>query len=216
MKTVSKTTVLEQVKKFEVLWGESIDKRYEAARVYYNALSDKPDPAVVRMFHENSIYRDWTAHRWNWLYYIGSGRVYKKFLDVHNYALALCVRNIPMNKQMEICEKGLLLYSKEHKGGVVVPLRKLNSNHIKHVFNVETGKMYSVAAQRKKALYVTTNREPLVFARDTKGNVLIKALRKCTIDSGIMTKLLSYKSDLGNSILDPEQLRSIAAQLETA
>lgn len=215
MKTGMNATVIAQVKKFESLWDDSLENRYKAAQLYYKTLSNNPDPAVRRMFHENSSHKDWTAIRWRWLYYIGKGVVSKRFLDVHNYSLALCCRQIPVSRQDDFCENGLRLYSKEHKGGVVVPLRKLNAKHIHHVFDIDNGKEYPVATQRKKSLYGASSKEPLVFAEDTKNKVLIKAVRKCTIDAGTMSNLLTYKNDSGNSILTPAQLREIADRLET-
>ena len=228
----SNTTVTKLVKKFEALWTESLENRYQAAKVYYKAITEHPDNETRRLFHESEAHKDWTALRWRWIYNIGKaawnaeqlkagkitemprGGICRAMLDIHNYSLAMSMRQIPIQRQEEICTNGLTLYSKEHKGGVVIPLRKLNRHHIMHCFDIDSGNEIPVEQQRKKSLH-GAKKEPIKFVTDpSSGKLHVSVQRKCVINAGLMLEILTHKNDQGVSILDAKQLYDVIHKLE--
>ena len=228
----SNTTVTKLVKKFENLWTTSLENRYEAAKVYYKAITEYPDNETRRLFQESEAHKDWTALRWRWIYNIGKaawyveqfeagkikeiprGGICRAMLDIHNYTLAMSMRQIPLQRQEEICRNGLKLYSKEHKGGVVIPLRKLNRKHIMHCFDIDSGNEIPVEQQRKKALN-SPHKEPIKFMTDpASGKLHVSVQRKCIINAGLMIEILTHKNDQGVSILNAKQLQDVISKLE--
>lgn len=212
METV-KTSVTKAVKKFEGLWSSSLDDRFAAAKIYFKTITDNGDPETRRLFHESEVARNWIAMRWRVLYLVGKGKLAKGCLDIHNYSMVVSMRNIPLARQEEILANGLRLYSKEHKGGVQVPVRKLNRKIIAHCFDIDTGVEYTPEQQRKKSLGVRS-REFFKFVTEANGKVHVSVQHRGVIDANVITEILTYKNDKGASILTSAKLREIADALE--
>lgn len=200
------------VKEFTELWNESLENRYEAARIYYECVTLYPDPEVKEKFF--SAFPNWTALRWRWIYYIGAGTISKLMLDVHNYSLALAMTAIPVKDQEAIVKSGLKLYCKEHTGGVTIPLKRLNRKMLEHVYDIKTGRVIPVAQQRKTPLSKRPEKAAIIYTKDKDGNLAAKVIRQVLLDRKMLEGVLLFKDDDGRSIFSPADLRMIANKLE--
>ena len=195
--------VSKKVKEFVALWDESVEKRVEAAKLYYDCTKDHPERKAE--FH--AAYPQWSALAWKRLYEIGAGNVSPELVDLHNWALTIRMSGIPVKHQTAIAKGGLRAYSSDHRGGVTVQLKNLTTPILNHVYDSRTGQIKSVEAQRKTPLTNRVKKESVQYLK-VNGNIVAKVTRGITIDATMATELLLH------GILSPKDLRSIAAKLE--
>lgn len=213
---MEKSTEIEinsSVREFTELWSESIENRYQAAGVYYDCVTAHPDPEVKEKFF--NAFPNWSALRWRWVYYIGAGKICKSMLDVHNYSLALAMVAIPISHQEAIVKTGLKLYCKEHTGGVVIPLKRLNRTMLQHVYDIKTGEVKSVAQQRKTPLYDKPEKAAIIYNINAKGEIVAKVIRPVVLTKDMLSGILTFR-DKNKTIFTPKELRALADKLEAA
>ena len=214
MNTMEKSIEIEvagSVKEFTALWNESLENRYEAAQIYYECVTEHPDSDVKEKFF--AAFPNWTALRWRWIYYVGAGKIAKPMLDVHNYSLALAMAVIPISAQEAIVKSGLKLYCKEHPGGIVIPLKRLNRRMLGHVYDLKTGEVKSVALQRKTPLSERPEKAAIIWTHDKDGRLAAKVIRSLLLDRKMLEGILTFKNAEGESIFSPADLRNIANKL---
>lgn len=212
MKKETEIEINQSVKEFTSLWNESLDNRFEAAKIYYDCVTDNPDTDVKEKFF--AAFPNWTALRWRWIYYVGAGKICKAMLDVHNYSLALAMTVVPVSAQEAIVKSGLKLYCKEHPGGIVIPLKRLNRTMLAHVYDLKTGEVKSVAQQRKTPLSKRPEKAAILWTKDKDGNMAAKIIRPILLDRKMLEGILLFKNDDGESIFLAPELRTIANKLE--
>lgn len=212
MEKETEIEINQSVKEFTSLWNESLDNRFEAAKIYYDCVTDNPDTDVKEKFF--AAFPNWTALRWRWIYYVGAGKICKAMLDVHNYSLALAMTVVPVSAQEAIVKSGLKLYCKEHPGGIVIPLKRLNRTMLAHVYDLKTGEVKSVAQQRKTPLSKRPEKAAIIWTKDKDGNMAAKVIRPILLDRKMLEGILLFKNDDGESIFLAPELRTIANKLE--
>lgn len=212
MKKETEIEINQSVREFTSLWNESLDNRFEAAKIYYDCVTDNPDTDVKEKFF--AAFPNWTALRWRWIYYVGAGKICKAMLDVHNYSLALAMTVVPVSAQEAIVKSGLKLYCKEHPGGIVIPLKRLNRTMLAHVYDLKTGEVKSVAQQRKTPLSKRPEKAAIIWTKDKDGNMAAKVIRPILLDRKMLEGILLFKNDDGESIFLAPELRTIANKLE--
>ena len=212
MKKETEIEINQSVREFTSLWNESLDNRFEAAKIYYDCVTDNPDTDVKEKFF--AAFPNWTALRWRWIYYVGAGKICKAMLDVHNYSLALAMTVVPVSAQEAIVKSGLKLYCKEHPGGIVIPLKRLNRTMLAHVYDLKTGEVKSVAQQRKTPLSKRPEKAAIIWTKDKDGNMAAKVIRPILLDRKMLEGILLFKNDDGESIFLASELRTIANKLE--
>ena len=212
MKKETEIEINQSVREFTSLWNESLDNRFEAAKIYYDCVTDNPDTDVKEKFF--AAFPNWTALRWRWIYYVGAGKICKAMLDVHNYSLALAMTVVPVSAQEAIVKSGLKLYCKEHPGGIVIPLKRLNRTMLAHVYDLKTGEVKSVAQQRKTPLSKRPEKAAIIRTKDKAGNMAAKVIRPILLDRKMLEGILLFKNDDGESIFLAPELRTIANKLE--
>lgn len=212
MKQSTEIEINQSVKEFTSLWNESLDNRFEAAKIYYDCVTDHPDADVKEKFF--AAFPNWTALRWRWIYYVGAGKICKSMLDVHNYSLALAMTVVPISAQEAIVKSGLKLYCKEHPGGIVIPLKRLNRTMLSHVYDLKTGEVKSVAQQRKTPLSKRPEKAAIIYTKDKDGNLAAKVIRPILLDRKMLEGVLLFKNDDGESIFLASELRAIANKME--
>lgn len=212
MKKETEIEINQSVREFTSLWNESLDNRFEAAKIYYDCVTDNPDTDVKEKFF--AAFPNWTALRWRWIYYVGAGKICKAMLDVHNYSLALAMTVVPVSAQEAIVKSGLKLYCKEHPGGIVIPLKRLNRTMLAHVYDLKTGEVKSVAQQRKTPLSKRPEKAAILWTKDKDGNMAAKIIRPILLDRKMLEGILLFKNDDGESIFLAPELRTIANKLE--
>lgn len=212
MKKETEIEINQSVREFTSLWNESLDNRFEAAKIYYDCVTDNPDTDVKEKFF--AAFPNWTALRWRWIYYVGAGKICKAMLDVHNYSLALAMTVVPVSAQEAIVKSGLKLYCKEHPGGIVIPLKRLNRTMLAHVYDLKTGEVKSVAQQRKTPLSKRPEKAAIIWTKDKDGNMAAKVIRPILLDRRMLEGILLFKNDDGESIFLAPELRTIANKLE--
>lgn len=212
MKKETEIEINQSVREFTSLWNESLDNRFEAAKIYYDCVTDNPDTDVKEKFF--AAFPNWTALRWRWIYYVGAGKICKAMLDVHNYSLALAMTVVPVSAQEAIVKSGLKLYCKEHPGGIVIPLKRLNRTMLAHVYDLKTGEVKSVAQQRKTPLSKRPEKAAIIWTKDKDGNMAAKVIRPILLDRKMLEGILLFKNDDGESIFLAPEIRTIANKLE--
>lgn len=212
MKKETEIEINQSVREFTSLWNESLDNRFEAAKIYYDCVTDNPDTDVKEKFF--AAFPNWTALRWRWIYYVGAGKICKAMLDVHNYSLALAMTVVPVSAQEAIVKSGLKLYCKEHPGGIVIPLKRLNRTMLAHVYDLKTGEVKSVAQQRKTPLSKRPEKAAIIWTKDKDGNMAAKVIRPILLDRKMLEGILLFKNDDGESVFLAPELRTIANKLE--
>ena len=175
-------------------------------------MTDKPDTDVKEKFF--AAFPNWTALRWRWIYYVGAGKICKAMLDVHNYSLALAMTIVPVSAQEAIVKSGLKLYCKEHPGGIVIPLKRLNRTMLAHVYDLKTGEVKSVAQQRKTPLSKRPEKAAIIWTKDKDGNMAAKVIRPILLDRKMLEGILLFRNDDGENIFLASELRTIANKLE--
>lgn len=214
MKRMEKSVEIEvnsSVKEFTSLWNESLENRYEAATIYYECVTEHPDAAVKEKFF--AAFPNWTALRWRWIYYVGAGKICKAMLDVHNYSLALAMTTIPIKDQEAIVKSGLKLCCKEHPGGIVIPLRRLNRKMLAHVYDLRTGEVKSVAQQRKTPLSERPEKAAIIWVHDKDDHLAAKVIRPVLLDRKMLEGILLCKNAEGERIFSAADLRGIANKI---
>lgn len=199
------------VKSFTSLWNESLENRYEASRVYYECVTEHPDAEVKEKFF--AAFPNWTALRWRWIYYVGAGKICKSMLDVHNYSLALAMISIPIKDQEAIVKSGLKLYCKEHPGGIVIPLKRLNRRMLAHVYDIRTGEVKSVTQQRKTPLSERPEKAAIIWVHDKDECLAAKVIRPVLLDRKMLEGILLFKNAEGERIFSAADLRGIANKI---
>ena len=212
MKKETEIEINQSVREFTSLWNESLDNRFEAAKIYYDCVTDNPDTDVKEKFF--AAFPNWTALRWRWIYYVGAGKICKAMLDVHNYSLALAMTVVPVSAQEAIVKSGLKLYCKEHPGGIVIPLKRLNRTMLAHAYDLKTGEVKSVAQQRKTPLSKRPEKAAIIWTKDKDGNMAAKVIRSILLDRKMLEGILLFKNDDGENIFLAPELRTIANKLE--
>ena len=206
------TKVNTSVREFTEHWNDSIENRSKAAKVYYDCVTEHPDAEVKEKFF--AAFPNWSALRWRWVYYIGAGKIARAMLDVHNYSLALAMVAIPIKDQEAIVKSGLKLYCKEHPGGIVIPLKRLNRKMLAHVYDIRTGEVRSVAQQRKTPLSDRPEKAAIVWVHDKEGRLAANVIRKVLLDRKMLEGILMFRNAEGESIFSAGDLRSIANKME--
>lgn len=205
------TKVNTSVREFTEHWNDSIENRSKAAKVYYDCVTEHPDAEVKEKFF--AAFPNWSALRWRWVYYIGAGKIARAMLDVHNYSLALAMVAIPIKDQEAIVKSGLKLYCKEHPGGIVIPLKRLNRKMLAHVYDIRTGEVKSVAQQRKTPLSDRPEKAAIVWVHDKEGRLAANVIRKVLLDRKMLEGILLFKNAEGERIFSAADLRGIANKI---
>lgn len=215
MDKTTENAVKEQVKSFKAKWQESIDNRYDAAQIFFNCVKAyrKDADEVKAKFY--MAFPKWTAERWNWLYIIGSGRVRKAFVDVHNYALGQDIANIPLTEQDQIVSKGLNVYSVEHPGGVLIPLKRINCSMLRHAYDPLNGwKHRPVEEQRKMPIAKKADKADVVYLVNDNDELQAKVKKGSLISKEKLISMLTFRDDDGRTLLTVQELYRVIHTLE--
>lgn len=131
---------------FVASWGSSVTSRLRAAKIYADAANSKNTDAKAK-FWALQEFANWTPQQWALLYWIGSGVLSSKYLDVHNLAvpLALVHRNVRLEMQEHIVNHGLQL---ARINGTIreLPYKLIQQKHITQVFK-ENGEERTIEEQ---------------------------------------------------------------------
>ena len=131
---------------FVSAWGSSVASRLRAAKIYADA-AKKGSTETKAQFWALKGFEHWTDQQWDFLYWLGSGRISAKLIDAKNLAvpITMAFRNVRIAMQESILENGL---KAARINGTVrtIQYRYIQQKHIRQVFK-ENGEERTIDEQ---------------------------------------------------------------------